>query len=430
LAKKNKKTEIKRPFTKHQLSQRERHKRQQLTLTIVGIAFVALILAFVGYGYYVEQFKPIHQKVLRVNDTVLDMGYYIEAIELVTKAQSSSSPTPTLIGDMTLDFLEQHELISQGAPELKIKVSDDEIDSLIKTTGLPDDKVTRDIVSAELLAKKMNDSYFNEKVPTTAEQTNVQAMLLESQDVAQEVINRLATGDNFTALASEFSVEPVTKAKSGELGWLTKGHLDVLSEGLTNSHLEQIAFSLEPGTTSKPIYDDSVTKGIGYWIIQVTEKDPNQGVHARGILVGTKQEAEEIRPKLEAGEGFAELAQKRSQDQASKDKGGDLGWLEWFQEGKGLGNDAVIHAAYQLELNALSSPVPDTSVKTQGGYWLVKVLDKDANRQIDEETRKTLISKLFLDWLDGQKKKSTIEKYLTEEQINLAVEKAAANIGK
>ena len=67
---------------------------------------------------------------------------------------------------------------------------------------------------------------------------------------------------------------------------MPKGFTSELLGDLGNSRLEDIAFSLEPGMLSEPTYDESVTKGLGYWLIQVTEKDETKGSHARGILVG------------------------------------------------------------------------------------------------------------------------------------------------
>lgn len=421
MAKKHKKTEVKRPFTKHQQSRWERQKRQQRIITIVGIAFIIIVLGFIGIGYYYAQVKPFNQKVLKVNDTTIDMGYYLRVLEIYGQGRESSSSVLSIMANMAINSIEQNELVKQAAPGLGISVSDKEVDDTLEKVGLKDDEVARDLVTAELLGKKMSDGYIDQKVPTTAEQANIQAMLVESKDVAQQVLNRLAAGDNFTALAGDFSLEPVTKGKKGDLGWLPKGQSGLLLWETPNLLFEQLAFSLEPGKISAPTYDESVTKNIGYWIVEVLEKNETQGVHLRGILFGSREEAEEIRAKLKAGEKFADLAQKYSQHQASKDKDGDLEWVRWFERGKGLGKDAIIEAGYRLEPGVLSEPYPDTSVQTSGAYWLLKVLDKDANRKIDDETRTKMKAKTFQDWFDEQQKSSKIESYLTEEQKNWAI---------
>ncbi len=408
MAKKQKKPEVKRPPTKRQLSKWQRQQRLQHRIMIVGAIFFAFIVGYVGYGYYDDEVKPFHQPVVRVNDTVFDMDYYIKVLDIYTRGQESDM-VPVMV-DKAVEAIEQNELIKQGAAALGIGVSAGEISGELASLNLPDNDVARDLVTAKVLTDKLLEDYFDPQVPTACEQVQVQAMFLESEEVAEEVIDRLGTSDNFTSLAKEFSTEAMTKGMGGDLGWLPKGFLDVLGI-LEGSLLEDIAFNLEPGALSEPTYDESVAKGIGYWLIEVIERDESQGSHARGILLGSRQEAEEIRARLEAGEDFAILAQEHSQHSGSKEAGGDFGWLR-----RESGSPAVAEAAFTLEPGALSEPISDEAVQTQGGYWLVKVLDKDVNRQLEDVAREMLKSKAFEDWLDEQKENSLIENYLDEEQ--------------
>jgi len=414
LAKKHKKTKSRQPPTKRQLSTWQRQRRLQRVIMIIAGVFFAFVVVFVGYGYYDDQVKPLHQPVVRVNDTVLNMDYYLKALDLYSQGQEAS--IVSYMADMTIDALERNELARQGVRDLGIEVTDEEIDSALEDLGLRDDEVNRELIGAELLTDKLLREYLEPKVPTACEQVQVQAMFLESETVAEEVIDGLAASDNFTALAKEFSTEALTKEKGGDLGWLPKGFAHLLLRQLGDSLLEEIAFHLEPGELSEPTYDESVAKEIGYWLIEVIEKDETMGSHARGILLGSRQEAEEIRAKLEAGEDFATLVQEHSQNPQSRESEGDLGWLR-----REAGNKVVVEAAFGLEPGVLSEPVADESVQTQGGYWLVQVLDKDADRQLDDETRELAKSKAFEDWLDEQREKSTVEKYLDAEQKSWAV---------
>ena len=423
MAKKQKKPEFKRPPTKRQLSKWRRQQRIQRIIMIVGGLFFAFIVGYVGYGYYDDQVKPLHQPVVRINDTVFDMGYYIKVLDLYSQGQESA--VVSIMADMAVQAIERNELIKQGAADLGIGVSEEEVNSQLDNLKLPNDEVYRDVVSAELLADKLFKDYFDPKVPTACEQAQVQAMFLESKKVAEEVIEGLGASGNFTALAKEFSTEAVTKEKGGDLGWLPKGFAGILLGGLGDSLLEEIAFDLESGMLSGPTYDDSVTKEIGYWLIEVIERDENKGSHARGILLGSRQEAEEIRAKLEAGEDFAALVQEYSQHLGSKELEGDLGWVQ-----KGVGNEVVNEVAFELEPGVLSEPVPDETVQTQGGYWLVKVVDKDANRQLEDETREVLKSKAFENWLSDQKEKSSIENYLDEGQKSWALDRVLRDRGQ
>jgi parvulin-like peptidyl-prolyl isomerase len=124
-----------------------------------------------------------------------------------------------------------------------------------------------------------------------------------------------------------------------------------------------------------------------------------------------------IRAKIEAGEDFATLAKEYSQHLASKEQGGDLGWT---QQGA-IDSRVALGLALQLEPGVVSQPAADDSAKTRGGYWLVKVVDKDANRALDDETRNTLKMRLFEDLLAEQSKTYSVETYLTEEQKSWAV---------
>ena len=130
---------------------------------------------------------------------------------------------------------------------------------------------------------------------------------------------------------------------------------------------------------------------------------PNR-VHAQHILlmtVGkTDAEVEEIRKKaedilnqLKKGAKFEDLAKKYSEDPGTKDKGGDLGWLVQGQ------------TVPEFEKVAFSLQKAQTSdlVKTQYGFHIIKVLDKEtAHTKPFEEVKESLRPKLMLDQADKQ----------------------------
>ena len=104
---------------------------------------------------------------------------------------------------------------------------------------------------------------------------------------------------------------------------------------------------------------------------------PNR-VHVQHILlmtVGkTDAEVEEIRQKAEdvlkqakKGAKFEDLAKKYSEDPGTKDKGGDLGWLT-----QGQTVPEFEKTAFGLDKGKMSD-----LVKTQYGFHIIKVLDKE-----------------------------------------------------
>ena len=86
MAKKKKHVEKpRREFTRRQLSHFKKHQRRQRIIFSAGILIVAAVLVVVGagvyFGWYVPDVKPLHETVIRVNDTEFSMDYYVKALK-------------------------------------------------------------------------------------------------------------------------------------------------------------------------------------------------------------------------------------------------------------------------------------------------------------------------------------------------------------
>jgi len=416
LAKKRVKTEIKPLPTKRQLSRHRRQQRIQHIIYITGAVFLALIICFIGYGYWDVQVRPFSQPVAKINGNTYDTGYYVKMLDLYTKGQDATQTTT--MADNLIKTMEYNEAVNRAAPELGITVSDDEVSALLKAASMPDGKVYRDAATATLLTNKLESDYFDKQVPASDEQVRAQALFVESADIADKVAARLSAGDNFTVLANDFSLEPITKQYGGELGWLPKGFTNILLGNLGNSKLNEIPFTLQPGQLSQPTFDGVVRKSIGYWVVQVTEKDAVKGSFVRGILTGSRHDAEVIRTRIIDGEDFAALVKSYSQDTVVSDNVGNMGWTGQNE----ISNRIVLGLALPLDTGAVSQPGVDSSVETVGGFWLVRVLEKDESRALDDTTRQTLKTALFENWLTNEIKKDTVETLLTPEQKQWAID--------
>src|SRR5262245_20816906 len=131
----------------------------------------------------------------------------------------------------------------------------------------------------------------------------------KQKEKAQGLLERVKNGENFEKIASEFSDDPGSKVKGGDLGWFGKGVMDPA--------FEAAAFALRKGQTTGEL----VKSRFGYHIIRVDDRrkttpkaaaspapqgpgqplersqEPKEEVHARHILIDTT-ESERIESRL------------------------------------------------------------------------------------------------------------------------------------
>jgi len=406
-----------REFTKRQLSHWQQQKKRQRLIAIPGISIIAVVIVLVGVGWYLNQYKPLHETVIRVNDTEFNMDYYVKMLKFYGEGQSSYYMY-SLAGEV-VKVIEQNELVRQEAMKLDISVSDDEVDEELKSRDPPLSRDYRDLVRAEMLMTKLRDEYFEQEVPAFGEQRHIMVMFLESENQTQEVRTGLEAGEDFAELAGELSLDGLSE--DGDLGWQSK---DVLTILLGTPILGEHAFSAEVGVLSQPIYDEDKAKGIGYWLIEVLEREEDsEEASVQAMLLESEEEAQEVRARLEAGEDFATLSKEFSQLEEMK-KGGYLGLVT-----PGMITPAFDEVVFEakLEPRVLSEPVKDEATITKGGYWLLKIIDKADNRQIEEADRDLLKAKALNDWLVAlwdDPENVVDDSYLNDEKKAWAVERA------
>ncbi len=398
---KKKQQKPKREVTKRQLSRWQKQKKKQRLIFGLGILIIVAALVTVGAGWYITEYQPLHTTVVTVNDASFNMKYYINTLVAMVKV---NLPTDTVV-----PTIQTNELVRQWAEELGIRVSDAEVDEELKNLDLPTSREYRDLVRAEMLTTKLRDEYFEYQVPLLAEQCYILAMLLENEKQATEVRARLEASEDFTELAVELSLEAISQTENGDFGWRLR---DLLSDLLKTSIPVDYAFDAQVGALSQPIYDEETTKSVGYWLIKMSEREEDSDlVHVQAILLGSEEEAQEVKARLETGEDFAALAEELSQHEWSKENGGDIGWSV-----PGTMSPAFDEFAFnsEVELETVSESIRDDTMGTTGGYWLVKVLDKDDNRKIEDDDKTLLKSKALEEWISSlwDDPENKIESYL------------------
>jgi peptidyl-prolyl cis-trans isomerase C len=376
---------------------------------IAAVVFLVGISSWVGYGYY-EDYRAStaawRQVVIEVNDAKFNMEYFVKTLDALTAGMNSTmlSSYGSYFAGMVADSIIDGELLRQAAPSLNITVTNAEIDARLKQYEY--DERYRDMVRAVLLEEKLRDHFGAGLNGTEIQQAHIQIMLVETQEVATDLIAEIEAGGNFTALAKQHSLN---SSIEGDLGWLPE-------ELMPNSLIANAAFNLAPPALSQPIYDETAVKKVGYWLIEVTGAQ-NQTINALVMLLPSKAQAEQVKAQLAAGANFSALAANYSQH-ASKANGGKLDGLKRGN----MTSSAFDAVAFNLTLNTVSEPVKDTSVETTGGYWLVMVIDS-GERVLEEETKANLIDKRLTDWRAAWAENSTIETHLDTNKLSWAVSK-------
>lgn len=99
----------------------------------------------------------------------------------------------------------------------------------------------------------------NKAVFSQREQVKASHILVETEEKANEVKEKLSAGEDFSELAKEYSTDEGSKVLGGDLGYFGRGEMV--------SDFEDVAFDLEIGVISEPV--ESIH---GYHIIKVEDK--------------------------------------------------------------------------------------------------------------------------------------------------------------
>lgn len=112
-----------------------------------------------------------------------------------------------------------------------------------------------------------------------------------------------------------------------------------------------------------------------------------------------RQKLEDVKKQLAKGTDFAELAKKYSEDESTKDQGGDLGY---FAKGESRYSVAFDDAAFALAVGKVSD-----IVRTDEGLHLIKLADrrtqglKEVKDQVQQDLSDELQEQRFQAWLKG-----------------------------
>ena len=168
-----------------------------------------------------------------------------------------------------------------------------------------------------------------------------------------------------------------------------------------------------------------------YYQSNIRDFTEPESIRAKHILVkippeATEQQiqeahkkAEDILAKLKNGADFDKIAREESQDDATREKGGDLGFFS-----KGTMSPAIERVAAKLDIGKLSEPV-----RTDQGYDILMVTEEKPEKQLEfDSVKDKIVEKLLRE--KAQKKINTdAENFYEIVYRTEALEKAAKEFG-
>ncbi|MBX3013985.1 MAG: peptidylprolyl isomerase [Caldilineaceae bacterium] len=288
----------------------------------------------------------------------------------------------------------------------------------------------RAIIRARLLTEKMTEAIGEEKVPATEEQVRARHILIR---VMTPTVTITDTGTitapilppstavtdtaaaTTTTTVSETAPVTATVAVTDSTSLTTTPVVTTAVETTTTAPVtaavsdspvitagvsvtESVAVTAESGITTTAAITDTLaptTTTTPTDTVPPVAPTPVERTDAEALAL-----AEAIRQRILAGEDFATLAREYSDDTGSGAAGGDLGWF-----GKGAMVAPFDEVAFSLPIGEISEPV-----KTDFGYHIIEVLEKDENHAKDPNQLTQERQEAYQTWLREVKTATAIDR--------------------
>jgi parvulin-like peptidyl-prolyl isomerase len=188
-----------------------------------------------------------------------------------------------------LTDLIETRIVEQGASELGVEVTDadvaerreelieevggaEQFESLVAESGLTDEQIDeqiRDITLREQVQDALTadvevtdeevEQFFEANREERFNRAEARHILVETEDEAEDIIDRLEDGEDFAEIAQEESIDTGSGAQGGELGEFARGQMV--------PEFEEAVFTADVGELVGPIQTQ-----FGFHIIEVTDR--------------------------------------------------------------------------------------------------------------------------------------------------------------
>jgi parvulin-like peptidyl-prolyl isomerase len=427
-------------LTRRQRSARwQRERRQQAVIVTVFSAVLFFVLGLVSWAasdrYYQDNLKPAMKfdgKVVAMREWKNERKYQLARFYIEYGVPPGYEDDPQIAEQKAsydrsaLDTLEEYAILDQQARADGVTVTPDAIDA----------RYQEDF--GQFRSRHILITFDSAAEDKALDEANALAKATAIRDQLRQDPNNQ---DLWNQLAKDYSQDPGSSASGGELGWVGKGQFV--------KPFEDAAKALAIGQISDPVKSD-----FGYHIIQVEERrgpaendivkrwfssgfteadikmhtehdmlrdeftkrqqdrgvvSPTAQVHVAQIQVATPRpvggdfqsftdqlkKVADVGKALDAGTDFAEVAKQYSEDSATKDQAGDMGWIA-----RGMLTDlSAENELFTIPAGQLSQQHNGLTLTT----WY-KVTEKSDSRDLEDAQKKTINDNAYTYWLNQQKK--------------------------
>jgi len=325
----------------------------------------------------------------KANKTLVDIGedkitlgefekQYLKTVGNVDSAKNKSMEEKNQFLNLYINFrLKVKDARERGLlnnPEIQKDVEE------YKRNFAPTFLVDKEIVEQEVeeLYKRRKDEVRASHILLNLPENSSPEDSIAAYRKADSIIQRLGNGEDFGALALEYSQDRTVQMNKGDLYYFTAG--------MTVPEFEDAVYEMKVGDyTKKP-----VRTMFGLHLIKLTDRKPRiQSVKVSHILIqdkrdslgnvadsiGTYNRALEVYNKAKDDVSFESLVQEYSEDAGSKTANGDLGNIERRRLAQPL--DSV---AFIMRTGDIAGPV-----RTPYGWHIIKKFDEVKVGSLEKE---------------------------------------------
>tara|TARA_B100002052_G_scaffold59336_1_gene52304 strand:+ start:1317 stop:2588 length:1272 start_codon:yes stop_codon:yes gene_type:complete len=281
-----------------------------------------------------DKYLVLRQSVL---GSMIDQKILLELAEKDTMIEVSDKEV-----DQSLDLQVENIIRQAGGEKEAEKMLQQSIKSFRSEFWFEmKDKIVSEKFQQKVLSKikvSKNDVYsffktYKDSLPIFPLEIKIRHLLItpEASDTAKKetvsllkkIRERIENGEDFGELASSFSMDPGSKKKGGDLGWVKRGSL------LKN--FEETVFTIKTNTISKPIETE-----VGYHVLEVFERKGDRAKVRHILITPQITSADEkrafnfalsLKDSCSSLEMFKLFTEKYSKDTQTAQIGGDLGWI-------------------------------------------------------------------------------------------------------